>query len=218
LLHRLGDLEWTRIGWADPITWLRTADATQVLVASLRMLGLVLCYWLAASTLVYVCALASRSSGAIRAAAATTPSAIRRAAGRITVVAVAASTMAGPAAAAVGSTRPVISAPDPIDARVVEAPSDPWQVDPGFLPVTVRRSPPIAAERSSRVEVRSGDTLWGLAERQLATRLGRPPATGEIASYCRTLVAANLPGLRSGDPDLIHPGEIIVLPWGWTGP
>lgn len=212
LLHRLGDLEWTRIGWADPIAWIRTADATQVLVASLRMLGLGLCYWLSSSTLVYVCALASRSSGAIRAAAAATPSAVRRAAGRITVMAVAASTVAAPAAIAIGSAPPAVSAPSPLDARRVAAGSGSGWVDSGFPPVAVRRNPPAAEERSSLVEVRSGDTLWGLAERQLAKRLGRPPAPGEIAGYCQTLVTVNLPGLRSGDPDLIHPGEIIVLP------
>lgn len=57
-----------------------------------------------------------------------------------------------------------------------------------------------------------GDHLWGIAERTLAARLGRSPTLPVLAAYWRRLVEANEGLLRSGDPDLIYPGETVLLP------
>ena len=56
-----------------------------------------------------------------------------------------------------------------------------------------------------------GDHLWALAERRVSAVLGRPAADHEIAPYWRDVISSN-PELRSGDPDIIYPGEVIVLP------
>lgn len=69
-----------------------------------------------------------------------------------------------------------------------------------------------AAATASRVVVAPGDSLWLLAERRLAGVLGRTPTDPEVASYWVLVVASNRDGLRSGDPDLIYPGEVVVLP------
>jgi hypothetical protein len=34
----------------------------------------------------------------------------------------------------------------------------------------------------------------------------------DVRSYWLELVRANTPALRSGDPDVVHPGEVLVLP------
>jgi nucleoid-associated protein YgaU len=34
----------------------------------------------------------------------------------------------------------------------------------------------------------------------------------EISPYWRVVIETNREGLRSGDPDLIYPGETVVLP------
>lgn len=72
-------------------------------------------------------------------------------------------------------------------------------------PATTRRT----------VTVRPGDHLWSLAAAELARAGARPVASlrdVEIDPYWRRVVAANARRLRSGSPDLIYPGETVVLP------
>lgn len=61
-------------------------------------------------------------------------------------------------------------------------------------------------------EVVAGDNLWTMAEQSLTAAWDRAPSTAETAGYWRQLIDRNADGLRSGDPDLIHPGEVIHLP------
>lgn len=83
-----------------------------------------------------------------------------------------------------------------------------------YLPHDVRSSAPTieTARRLDRVEIESGDSLWLISSRHLARDLGRPPTRDEARAHWRATIDANLSNLRSGDPDLIHPGEIIFLP------
>ena len=74
------------------------------------------------------------------------------------------------------------------------------------LPVTVNPAP-----RSS-VVVEPGDHLWKISASHLSEQLHRAPEDREIWPYWREVIAANVAGLRSGDPDLIFPGEVIALP------
>lgn len=57
-----------------------------------------------------------------------------------------------------------------------------------------------------------GDSLWTIAHDTLTSAWSRPPSTDEVARYWREVVAGNAASLRSGDPDLIHPGEVVHLP------
>jgi hypothetical protein len=57
-----------------------------------------------------------------------------------------------------------------------------------------------------------GDNLWRIATTRLATQLGRAPSDAEIVPYWQRVIATNRATLRSGDPNLIHPGELIALP------
>lgn len=80
-------------------------------------------------------------------------------------------------------------------------------------------APPPATERPpsglpSEHVVQPGDHLWGIAEARLA-RLGvgdGTPSARDIAPYWARVIAANRATLRSGDPNLIFPGEVVVLP------
>jgi hypothetical protein len=58
----------------------------------------------------------------------------------------------------------------------------------------------------------AGDHLWAIAGRRLTEVRGQAPDEGEHAGYWVRLVDANRGRLRSGDPDLIFPGEVIELP------
>jgi nucleoid-associated protein YgaU len=74
------------------------------------------------------------------------------------------------------------------------------------LPVTVIPAP------QSSVVVEPGDHLWKISASHLRQQLHRDADDAEIWPYWREVIAANVAGLRSGDPDLIFPGEVIALP------
>lgn len=59
--------------------------------------------------------------------------------------------------------------------------------------------------------VRAGDSLWLIAQRTVTTHAGEQPQP-EVSRYWTDLVEANRSTLRSGDPSLIFPGELLVLP------
>lgn len=63
--------------------------------------------------------------------------------------------------------------------------------------------------------VAPGDNLWDIAAAHLAAVTARPRdalPVAEIHRYWLRVIAANRDRLRSGDPDLIYPGERIELP------
>ena len=61
--------------------------------------------------------------------------------------------------------------------------------------------------------VRSGDSLWRIAEQRLAGALDRAPEDAEIVPYWRELIERNRAGLPDpDDPDLILPGQRLELP------
>ncbi|MCC7078869.1 MAG: LysM peptidoglycan-binding domain-containing protein [Acidimicrobiia bacterium] len=57
-----------------------------------------------------------------------------------------------------------------------------------------------------------GDNLWTIAATHLASHGGADPSTSSVARYWRAVIDANLAGLRSGNPNLIYPGEVLTLP------
>ena len=62
-----------------------------------------------------------------------------------------------------------------------------------------------------RHTVQRGDNLWTIAAGHLADT-GVTRSNGQIAPYWRELVQENRASLRSGNPDLIFPGETVALP------
>ena len=65
---------------------------------------------------------------------------------------------------------------------------------------------------ATRYTVLAGDHLWAIAGKRLTEVRGQTPDEGEHARYWVRLVDANRGRIRSGDPDLIFPGEVIELP------
>ena len=61
----------------------------------------------------------------------------------------------------------------------------------------------------------AGDNLWAIAAGHLAEATGRSPEAlteAEVAAYWLALMEANEGRLRSGNPNLIFPGEIVICP------
>ncbi len=75
------------------------------------------------------------------------------------------------------------------------------------LPITLASETPSDATQDTVVVV-PGDHLWKISERHIDSNApGR-----KVAPYWVEVIDVNTPGLRSGDPDLVYPGEVIVLP------
>ena len=232
-LHRLGSLEWLRVDFGDVDGWLRRTRAEDALAAVLRYVALVGGYWLLGSTLVYLLARISGSVRMIERTSLLTIPAVRRATDRLIVGTIAVSALAGPAIAVTngwGDRQPAVEVVDPIETRLgTTAPAVEPVVDLRVLEEADEDTPPterlgrsldrpvpgpaIAISDGAHLEiiVREGDHLWALAERRISSTLGRPAADHEVAPYWREVVASN-PEIRSGDPDVIYPGEVIVLP------
>lgn len=82
-------------------------------------------------------------------------------------------------------------------------------------PVATGASAPAAAEAGDNTTtvVEPGDNLWSISEDRLDDDLGRPATDPEVDPYWREVIKANQGHyVRPGDPDLIQPGQVLVLP------
>jgi nucleoid-associated protein YgaU len=95
---------------------------------------------------------------------------------------------------------------------------DPNLIFPGekiiLPPVPASAEPTPGADRN-RHAVAEGESLWSIAQDQLAKAKAsgggaEEPTDSEVADYWAKLKKANQDRLR--DPDLIFPGEEIILP------
>jgi hypothetical protein len=71
------------------------------------------------------------------------------------------------------------------------------------------------SEQEATQQVVRGDNLWVIAREHLSQqRSGESgaPTNREVAEYWQKVIDANRGRLRSGDADLIYPGEEIILP------
>jgi nucleoid-associated protein YgaU len=145
---------------------------------------------------------------------------VRRFANGVAGAALVATTLANPAPA---GARAAPAAPSSASGAVVTmydigpSPTSALAV-PSPTPVTMRaldqEAPPAAAghPRSTWV-VAPGDTLWHVAERLVTARTGRRADPAAILDELDRLVAANTDRLVvPGNPDLVFPGQELLLP------
>jgi hypothetical protein len=235
LLHGLADRPWFEIDYDDLGGWLARTDLVDALTALARLTALALAYYLLISTALYLIALATGSRGLIRLARPFAIPMVRTLADRIVAGSIAVSTIAAPLiatappapdAAAVAGVSAEVSVDYVPPSRLVEdvpldrtAPAPPdEQVAFTGRPTTAPQQPTVEETSpepiSGPMEVIAvkGDHLWGLAEARMAKAMGRDPLEHELAPYWRDVVDENRSRIRSGNPDLIFPGEVIVLP------
>jgi hypothetical protein len=218
-LSRLASLAYLRTPGADPSAWrlwLASTPPQDAVVAVLRLVATGGAWWLAATTALYLAARLARVPALVRALEWTTPRAVRRLVDRALALSVIAS-LAGSTAAFAGGAPP---APVPVVAVVGGEPGVllPAGTSLGTQPVPSPEPLPIPALTAptspappDRHTVQWGDNLWTIAAGHLADT-GVTRSNGRIAPYWRELVQENRASLRSGNPDLIFPGETVALP------
>jgi hypothetical protein len=82
------------------------------------------------------------------------------------------------------------------------------------VPVAPAVPPPAPAAGTTHT-VTGGEHLWSIAAARVASASGRASADlapADIAPYWLRVVELNRRRLRSGNPDLVHPGEVVELP------
>lgn len=224
-LHALGSLPWLALPADDITQWLATTAPPDVVAAGLRLAALACAYWLALSTVGYTLARVSRVPAAVRGVEWVTLPVVRRIADRAVAVVLAASSVVGGSAGPAVAGEPVtVEGAGPGTPAEVELP--PALRSPEALPGSSegeeKRAPQRPADTPSDPEpteevhvVERGEHLWAIAEADLAARLGREPGDltpVDVAPHWRRVVADNVERLRSGDADVIYPGEAIELP------
>jgi resuscitation-promoting factor RpfA len=221
ILHRLGSVDGMTVPRNDLGRWLRDTPSEDVLLAGIRMAALVAAWWLLATTLLYLVARLARLDGTARAVGWATLPAVRRWADRAAAVSIVAASTIGAARLASADPPPVTSAVPP--SVVIELDHRDRSSVPDLPPLPVRTGrvddtqpaslapppvapPPVAAPDAGHT-ITPGDNLWSIA----AAHFGADSAA-EIAPYWRRVVEHNRARLRSGDPNLVYPGEVVDLP------
>jgi hypothetical protein len=103
-------------------------------------------------------------------------------------------------------------APTPTTAAVPPPIAQPPVVP--LVPPAPAASPVVPVTGAAHTVAR-GEHLWSIAAGQIAMATGRPPAElapADVASYWLRVVEINRPRLRSGNPNLVYPGEVVQLP------
>lgn len=194
-------------------------DPTAPLVALLSLLAWALAGWLALVVLVTAAGHLPGAAGRLGAAVSrrVAPAAVRR----VVEVALGLSVAVG----ALGSS-PALAAPGPAGGPAAPAAASLDWAAPAPAPGEDRgpAGPPAQdldwaanavavpdAASPSEVVVQPGDSLWRLAEQDLAGRSGVTPSPAEVAQVWPSWWAANR-GAVGEDPDLIHPGTPLTPP------
>jgi hypothetical protein len=186
-----------------PGHWLFHAPTEDLVAVTARLAGLALAWWLLVATLLSLARRVVPGWRTSRALDTMTPLALRRLLDRAVAVGLGASiglTGLHGAGAATHATRARVDTPV---VRSNNAPAP--------APTEQSAAPAPTATHDTTVVVRPGDNLWTIARNALGDG-PRVIAPDEIVPYWQRMIAANAATLRSHDPNLIFPGERVVLP------
>ena len=208
VLHRLGQLPWLDVDLAHPLRWLEATPPDDAVVAVARLVAVGAAWWLLAVTLLCIGSrVDTRPPPTARAASRWAPRAVRVLVERALVASVA--SVASVVAVTAPTAAVLANPPSPPAVAVTSETARPLP-PPGVRPPPDDRGDVPAApdRRGQRVHiVIAGEHLWSIASHVVG-----PARRNALAAYWWRLVEANRNRLVSGDPDLIYPGEQVVLP------
>lgn len=217
LLHALGDQPWARLGTGEPGRWVTVTPPVEALMAVLRLAGLAVGWWLLATTTATAAAALARAERLGRWVRPLAWAPARRAADR----AVAAGVSVVLVASGVPSWAHDAAPPPPPLGEPAAVDPAPSGEDERHGPVEARNAQDgrgegrDVGEATRTHEVAGGENLWVIAAQDLAARRGVAVAElgeGTIAAHWHAVIEANADRLRSGEPDLVFPGERLRLP------
>lgn len=235
-LVRLRHVDGFSVPFAHIGLWLRQSPPADVLAATLRLIALGGLCWLFASTVLYGFARVVRATRLINALGWCILPAIRRVVdGALAVSLVTTGVVTSGARLAHAAPPPTTSTTSTTSmsphvrsgrAHVLESfpPAPPSPSSPAQRPPAAPASPrdlptptpaPVLDAQAHRHVVVAGDNLWTIAAAEVAratTRSESEVIDQDIARYWVELLTAARPALRSGNPNLIYPGEVVPLP------
>ena len=200
----------------DPGTWPAWAgqrEPATMVVSLLRLITLLLAWYLLGATVINVVARVAASTRLVALADLFTLPSVRR-------VLQGALGLGFATEAALGSSS-TVPAPGPVATHQVTTPvtSDAAEMVPLGGDEAVMLPVPVTAahqhqEPSARVwTVQPGEHFWSIAEQVLRQAWSRAPSDAEITPYWERLVEANRDRLADrGNPDFIRPGDRFVVP------
>ncbi|HET9732683.1 MAG TPA: hypothetical protein VFP54_08410 [Acidimicrobiales bacterium] len=195
-------------GWLD---WAAGNGPAVTTIGILRLATTAVDAWLAAVSVLWVGAAVLDSALLTRAARSVTP---RWVGAILAVSSTAGAAVSSPAWAATSQTMvmrpaPPAGVPPTGAARTTQAQA------PVVLPPSSRwdRPSPLPAEPEPTVHVVTpGDSFWSIAEMIVSARVPEA-STAAVAQYWLSLLSANRPLLPDpGDPDVLYPGDRVLLP------
>jgi hypothetical protein len=234
LLHRLGSAPGFALPHGDPAGWLRETPALDATGAMLRLLALGAAWWLLGSTLWWL--LAAARGRRHRPVALALPGtrrlvewtlALTLASGVTFTAPLAGAATPGPPTTATTATAPdgvrtgrslvvvpPASAPPTPPPPTTPPPDPPPSTTPAPTVAVPRPTAPAAPTAAVHV-IAAGENLWSIAAAHLGDLTGRPADAVpdvEVAPYWRALCDLNRATIRSGNPSLVFPSEVLQLP------
>ncbi len=207
-------------GLGDLGGWLEQRQPVEAAFAVLRLVALALAWYLLGATVLATGARMLRLRSLAVIDAVTVP-ALRRLVNGAVGLSLAASALPATAstAGAVGDgPAPAVETMRRLPDHGDEGPTAPLtmrRLPDGATPTPIPAAAPSPSpdQEAATWTVAPGDHFWSVAERVVADAWRRAPSHAETGPYWRSLVAANRSRLRDpANPDLLFPGQILVLP------
>lgn len=196
---------------SDPtefVSWWSSIGTDRVVFAAVHSIASASAMWLTASAALAVLVQLHPSVWSRRLYRLVAPMAVRSALGGSVIgIGVAGSAAATPAAESMSEF--ILADAGPAAASTFEL-TDQGLIDPRAPTAVGQPLPPPAVEAADTWTVVPGDHLWHVAESTLQDR-GVPTDDRSVGHYLAALIDANR-SVVGDDPDLIHPGDTIVLP------
>ncbi|CAN5247418.1 hypothetical protein BH18ACT5_BH18ACT5_06830 [soil metagenome] len=227
VLAALGLAVWYLHEFAEhyPLAAIGDKSLEVALVVGARLVGLAIAYWMLASAVLLTIARLTAIPAAIRAVNWLTWRPLRRLIARSVASSLVIALSSSPVIASVSPGYVPVPAGDPpvpviptttTASTTTIAPQPvtiPDPVDTLYVPIEAPRPTSTAVIPDAiKVVVRPGDNMWILAEKRLRELRGGHITDADTAPYWLAVIAANRNRIRSGDPDLIFPVEVLVLP------
>lgn len=228
LRHHLGTPPLT--SWSDTSTWYDHLGPAAAVVACVRLTAMVASAWLALATALQVVASVADMHALRQIADLVSPRSLQRMGHGLASASLSAGlTLGAPplVVAPVGmvQVQPADETPGegiavmrPLDASAATTtttttspPAPPPAAETSTSPPAPAAAPQATASEEI-VVVTPGSSCWSLAEEALTDRLGRPPSEPEVRRLWALVVAANMDRFSTGDPDLIFPGQELLIP------